>query len=206
MVNGDRRLPDSRTSGCSAPNSSTWPRFSAGAFMGRRKRGCAASDKRFSSGGPDLRCARRAVNEGSLAGHLCVGRNMEHGARDAVIVEQPVQLSHRSFPSREAYERKWKTQNMTEQDPGPAPDLAAIGFAHVDDFPTDHVGRPEQAGERLGRRAEHGIDGVAMVGIAERNGDEDETIRTYDLDTAPGESFGIAHVLQDIAAENGFGP
>src|SRR6266566_3623039 len=110
MVKGDRRLPDSRTSGCSAPSSSTWPRFSAGAFMGRRKWGCAASDKRFSSGGRVLGRASRAVNEGRLARHLRSGRNVEHGARDTVIVEQPVELSHRPLPACEAYERKWKTQ------------------------------------------------------------------------------------------------
>src|SRR5258706_7102414 len=114
MVKGDRRLPDSRTSGCSAPRSSTWPRFSAGAFRGRRKRGCAASDKRFSSGGSDLRPEPRAVNEGRLARHLRGGRNVEHGARDTVIVDQPVELSHRPLPPLEAYERKWKTQNWTE--------------------------------------------------------------------------------------------
>jgi len=44
------------------------------------------------------------------------------------------------------------------------------------------------------------------MGIAERHGDENETTWTYDFDTAPGERFGIAHVLQDVAAQNRFGP
>src|SRR3954465_7433366 len=113
MVRGDRLLPESRTSGCSAPSSSTRPRFSVGAFMGRRNRGCAASDKRFSFLG-DLRRAHRAVNERALARHLRGGQNVEHGAGDAVIAEQPVEFAHRPFPAFEAYERKRKTENMTE--------------------------------------------------------------------------------------------
>src|ERR1700680_3567103 len=205
MVSGERFLPESSTSGCFGPNSSTLPGFSAGAFNGRRNLGCVASDKSFSFRRSALGPRSRAVNERGLARRPRRRWDVEHGARDPVIGKQPVELVHRAFPTLEAYERKGKPEKMTEQEPGPAADLTAIGLAGIDDFPRDHNGRPEQRRERFRRRAEHRIDGIAMMRIAEWYCDENAPARTDDLDATAGERLRIAHMLQDIAAEDGFG-
>src|SRR5882762_6099839 len=146
----------------------------------------------------------RGVNDSSSPGARPLGRHLENRPRNAVIVEQPMEFRHRPFPPLEAYEGKRETENVAEQNPRPPLDLAAIGFADIDDFALEHECRTKKQGKGLGGRTEQGVDGIAVMGIAERHRDEDEATGSDNLDAAPGQSVGIAYVLQNVAAQNCF--
>src|SRR5262245_54840065 len=170
MVSGLSFLPESSTSGCVGPSLSTSPRFSSGAFNGRRKRGWVTSVNDTSKRGRVLNPAPLHVNDGGRKPGISALGNLEHRSRNAVVVSEPIELAHRPFPVLEAYERERETKDVPEQDPGPAADLVAIGLADVHDAARPHDGGLEQIGQFIRPRTKHRVDRIAVVRIALRDG------------------------------------
>ena len=82
------------------------------------------------------------------------------------------------------------------------PHRIAIGGPRVNNGAFDQPRAGEQF-RQLGRaRAIHRVDGVSMVGIAERHGDENEPSRPDELEAVAGQPLWVGNVLEEVAAEH----